>query len=238
MLCTNDTPRGWSFAQLCLFSIASRNVRNLCSRLTWLTHQGHRGKFAAGTSDRSPGKLVCRASLCWSLLVACSPVIMTLRWVLSPGWSVGVPVLHLICSCSLLWAVTFCSMVVAPCWQAVATTSPVFRAGTRPAARAASPHHVILPSTCPTLVVLIGWVLPPADRANTAAGSIAWSRPRSTVSVSGPTLSRLSGRFHVSLDLLAGHLTAFLTAELLRLWTTSTQRSFSFTCRNTAQQSY
>lgn len=225
----------FSIAQLILWH---PTVRNLCSRLTWLTHQGHRGKSAAGTSDRSPGKLIYRASVWWSLLVACSPLTVPLRWALSPGWSVGVPVLHLISSCSLLWAVTFWSMAVAPCWQAMATTSTVFRAVRRPAARAASSHHVILPSTCPTLVVLIGRVLPPADGANTAAGSIAWSRPRSTVSVFGSTLRRLSGCLHVSLDLLAGHLTAFLTAELLRLRSTSTQWSFTFACQNTAQQAY
>ncbi len=126
----------FSIAQLILWH---STVRNLCSRLTWLTHQGHRRKSAAGTSDRSPGKLICRASVWWSLLVACSPLTVPLRWALS----VGVPVLHLI-SCSLLWAVTFWSMAVAPCWQAVATTSSVFRAVRRPAARAASPHHVIL----------------------------------------------------------------------------------------------
>ncbi len=94
-------------------------VRNLCSRLTWLTHQGHRKKVCWGHEWRSPGKLICMASVWWSLLVACSPLTVPLRW----AWALECrPPSHL-----LLFALG-CDVLIygcRPCWQAVATPSSV-----------------------------------------------------------------------------------------------------------------
>ncbi len=182
MLCTNGTPRGSVFIQLCLFffhcSIDSLTFHCeeplLSSYLTHTTRGTEESLLRArvtGLLGNSSVGLLCDDPCWWPAVLSLCPS--------DEPWALECPVLHLI-SCSLLWAWRSDLWLSPPAGRPWPPRVSVFRAVRRPAARAASPHHVILPSTPPHPGRPDWPSPPPADGANTAAGIIAWSRPRST----------------------------------------------------------